>query len=189
MIQEKQLKQIAPILQHIFCLKIGRITFREVENTFFQAFQGNVENVHALIKMFLTGQIQQEIVEPDALALLRNMLSAFAAPIRVAHDVYEHGDFLFTATAEMMASPESEQNPVFLHRLRRVDGKEADFLCDLPRTAYMLRHFFMRFEELLEQDNGAEVLQPAMQDLQTLHNRLGELLKGAKNKDKVKVEA
>lgn len=187
MIQEKQLKQIAPILQHIFCLKVGRITFREVENTFFQAFQGNVADVHALINMFLTGQVQQEIVEPDALALLRNMLSAFAAPIRVAHDVYEHGDFLFTATSEMMASSESAQNPVFLHRLRRVDGKECDFLCDLPRTAYMMRHFFVRFEEMLAQENGAETLQPALQDLQILHDRLGELLKEISNKAKVEV--
>lgn len=186
MIQEKQLKQIAPILQHIFCLKIGRITFREVENAFFQALQGNVADTHTLMNMFLTGQLQQEKVEPDALALLRNMLSAFAAPISVAHDIHEQGDFLFTATAEIVVPAANDQKPLFLHRIRRVDGQECDFLCDLPRTVHMMRHFFMRCEEVLQQEEGVAALQPFVQDLQTLQERLDNLLTSLSN---MKVEA
>lgn len=186
MIQEKQLKQIAPILQHIFCLKVGRITFREVENAFFQALQGDVTDTHALVNMFLTGQVQQDMVDADALPLLRNMLSAFAAPIRVAHDIHEQGDFLFTATAETVVPSASNQKALFLHRIRRVDGKEYDFLCDLPRTMHMMRHFFMRFEEVLEHEEGKESLQPLVQDLQVMQERLAKLL--TKISDKVKVK-
>lgn len=185
MIQEKQLKQIAPVLQHIFCLKIGRITFREIENTCFQALQGNADEAHALIHMFLTGQIQQEIVEQDALPLLRNMLSAFAVPVRVAHDIHEQGDFLFTATSEIVVPAANGQQPLFLHRIRRVDGKESDFLCDLPRTTHMMRHFFMRFQELLEHEEGAAALQSVAADLQTMQQRIGTLL----NQLSSKVEA
>lgn len=185
MIQEKQLKQIAPVLQHIFCLKIGRITFREVENAVFQALQGNATYAHALIKMFLTGQIQQEIVEQDALPLLRNMLSAFSAPIRVAHDVHEQGDFLFTATAEIVVPAANGQQPLFLHRTRRVDGKESDFLCDLPRTMHMMRHFFMRFEELLEHEEGPSSLQSVAPDLQVIQERIGNLLNQISSKVEV----
>lgn len=184
MIQEKQLKQIAPILQHIFCLKIGRITFREVENAFFQTLQGNETDVHALMTMFLTGQVQQDVVEADALPLLRNMLSAFAAPVRVAHDVHEQGDFLFTATAEMVTPSAERGEALFLHRIRRVDGKEYDFLCDLPRTMHMMRHFFLRLEEVFDHEEGAGALEIAAPDLQIFHERLGALLDKVSSKVK-----
>lgn len=175
MIKEKHLKQIAPILQHIFCLRVGRITFREVENAIFQSLEGDTASSHALMRMFLTGQVQAELVEQEAHALLRNILSAFSVPIRVAHDVHEQGDFLFTATAELMMPASEEQPPVFLHRVRRVDGQEFNFFCDVPRNVHMMRHFLLRFEELLEHEQAA-LIQPFMQDLEAMHKRLGEVI-------------
>ncbi len=145
MIDDEKINNIRRALTRIFCLPINRSTYREIHNAFFNILGGNVENANHLMETLLNANPNTDKAKIFPKEKLKSLIEDFSIPLLTSKDVFEKGDFINIITSDLINSP---QQPVFAHRLKRIDGEEFHFITDIDSTMHLVKHFTMRIQEL-----------------------------------------
>lgn len=175
MISKESIEQFQGNMQRIFALKIGRTTYREIQNAVLAAANGDRDNANALFEALLRGESKSDKVEKDAHKTLQNIIDHFCIPSRLARDIYERGDFIQVITSDLVKQAE---NPLFVNRIRRVDGDELQFVSDVESTMHILNHFVGRLHELhASEGKEREVLKDYKKQIDSLTEGLQQLKK------------
>lgn len=155
MIDNEKFNNIRNAMERIFCLPINRSTYREIHNAFFSIFDGNVDNANALMETLLSRNATSDKAKNFPKDRLKELIDNYSMSLWVAKDVFEKGDFINIITSDLIPSP---QQPVFAHRIKRIDGQEFQFITDLESTLHLFRHFLTRIHEIQKNPNGKKVL-------------------------------
>ena len=97
----------------------------------------------------------------------------FPSPSGRSKDVFEKGDFINLITSDLIPSP---QQPVFAHRIKRIDGQEFQFISDFDSTLHLLKHFLTRIHELQKNPNAKNFLNSHKTELDKLKTDFEKLL-------------
>jgi len=175
MINKESIEQFQGNMQRIFALKVGRTTYREIQNAVLAAANGDREDANALFEALLRGESKSEKVAKDAHELLQNIVDHFCIPSRLARDIYERGDFIQVITSDLVRQAD---NPLFVNRIRRVDGEELQFVSDVESTMHILNHFVGRLHELhASEGKESETLNNYQKQIDALSDGLLQLKK------------
>jgi hypothetical protein len=145
MINEQIANELNVHLQRIFCLPITRSTFRDLQQVVLHLTQGDPDRSNQFFELLLSGTIKESIVDKGAYEKVRLMVENYTIPCRMSKEVFERGDFLAGASSEMLVR---EDQAAFVNRIRRVDGKELQFIADPQGVFFLIHHFVSRLEEL-----------------------------------------
>lgn len=167
---EKSVQGLDQNLQRIFGLKVGRTTFREAQNAILAAVQGDKNKATTLLETLLSGEVKEGTFEKT---LLRSLLKQFTIPLRLARDVFERGDFLQVITSDTV---NQSDRPLFVNRIKRVDGEEHQFICDISSSLHLLNHFVSRLHELAITEKKSKPLDSHRKELSAFKQRLDQLL-------------
>lgn len=170
MIDAKKLKQMDLAFQRILILPVTRSTFRQMQNVIFQTVEGSREEAGTLLEALLTNQ-KKAGQTPDT--PLQEFLDRYSVPVSVAREVAERGEFVSLVTSDIINHP---QMPIFGNRIRRVDGKEFDFISDAESCLQLMQHFSTRLQEMDKAEKTKNVLKGLKSELQTLKKRVEELI-------------
>jgi hypothetical protein len=91
--------------------------------------------------------------------------------VRLSKEVYERGEVVNIITSDTLSH---EEKTVFLHRIRRIDGEELQFITDPESTLHLLHHFMNRLEEIKNKEEG-HPLEPHQKELSHLKKKLDNL--------------
>lgn len=181
MLQKRHVDRFRFHLQRLFSLKIGRTTFRELQNAILNTVEGDRDQASQLFDALMRGDVPETLADTESLPAIRALIDAFSVPARLARDVYERGDFLQVITSDVIRQNDT---PLFVNRIRRIDGEEIQFITDVESTVHLLQHFVGRLSDLEGQGNeGAAVdavrhpLEQAQQALQSLLSRRAQTKK------------
>lgn len=177
MLDEKKTEELEQAFQRIFGLKIGRTSFREAQNAILFAVNGNKEDATALLEMFLSGEIKEHRGIKHSANELKTLIGKYSVALRLARDVYERGDFLQVITSDTVFQ---NDRPMFVNRIKRVDGKEHQFLCDIQSTLHLINHFLSRLQELEANNSKARHLSAFHKELDMIQERLKQIKGPAK---------
>lgn len=172
MLDEKKMEELEHTLQRIFGLKVGRTTFREAQNAILAIVNGNKDDATELLEIFLTGDIKDSQLVKHSLNQMRTLISHYSVPLRLARDVYERGDFLQVITSDTVFQ---NDRPMFVNRIKRVDGKEHQFICDVQSTLHLINHFLSRLQELETSNQKGRHLSPFNRELDSIHDKLKQI--------------
>jgi hypothetical protein len=172
MLDEKKIVELDHALQRIFGLKIGRTTFREAQNAILSSVGGSKDDATALFEMFLTGEIKDDRLVKHS--QMKALIQHYGIPLRLARDVYERGDFLQVITSDTVFQNE---RPIFVNRIKRVDGKEHQFICDVQSVLHLINHFLSRLQELETGNAKARHLSSFSRELESIQDKLKQIKK------------
>jgi hypothetical protein len=172
MIDEKKVKQMETAFQRILILPLTRSSFRQMQNVIFQIVDGNREEASEILEALLSGKKETATKLPA----FQSFVDRFAVPVGVAREVAERGEFLSLVTSDIISHP---QVPLFGNRIRRVDGKEFDFITDPEGCIQLLQHFSVRLHEMQKTEKDRNILNGMKKDLTTLKNRISQLIEAA----------
>jgi len=175
MIDPKKIKQMDIAFQRILILPMTRSTFRQMQNVIFQTLEGNREEAGTMLEALMTNANKKG---PNADTPLQEFLDRYSIPVGVAREVAERGEFISLVTSDIINHP---QMPIFGNRIRRVDGKEFDFITDAESCLQLLQHFSIRLLEMDKAEKARNVLKGLKSELSSLKNRVEELLKSSEN--------
>ena len=172
MIDAKKIKQMDVAFQRILILPMTRSSFRQMQNVIFQTVGGNREEASALLEALLkNGGVKNTPDSP-----LQDFIDRYAIPVGVAREVAERGEFVSLVTSDIINHP---QMPIFGNRIRRVDGKEFDFISDAESCVQLLQHFSVRLQEMEKAEKERQVLKGLKSELTTLKNRIEQMIPNA----------
>ncbi|MBA2729064.1 MAG: DUF5414 family protein [Parachlamydiaceae bacterium] len=175
MIDAKKIKQMDLAFQRILILPMTRSTFRQMQNVIFQSVDGNREEANTILEALITNA-NKKGQTPDT--PLQDFFDRYTIPVGVAREVAERGEFVSLVTSDIISHP---QMPIFGNRIRRVDGKEFDFISDAESCVQLLQHFSIRLQEMDKAEKSRNVLKGLKSELTTLKNRIEELIKSSEN--------
>jgi hypothetical protein len=174
MIDAKKIKQMDLAFQRILILPMTRSTFRQMQNVIYQMVEGNRDEANTLLEALITNANAKK--GPDT--PLQDFIDRYSVPVGVAREVAERGEFVSLVTSDIINHP---QMPIFGNRIRRVDGKEFDFISDAESCLQLLQHFSIRLHEMDKAEKSRKVLKGLNSELTTLKNRIEELIKSSEN--------
>lgn len=158
-------------LKRIFAMKIGRSTFRELQNTILACSNQNQNQANFLFETLLTGQVKQKLNEKQQ-EILERCIQNFTIPSRLSKEIFERGDFINIVTSDLVS-----QNKEFalLNRIKRIDGEEFVFLSDMTNTIIFLSHFIGRLTEVSDDPKARESLAAHKKEIKVIAERLQRL--------------
>lgn len=174
MIDAKKLQQLDQAFQRILTLPLSKSSFRQMQNAVLFCFEGDREEASKFLEAILTGKAPQNGSAPDP--HLQKLIDRYSLPMSVAREVAERGDFLSIVTSDIISHPEM---PIFGNRIRRVDGKEFDFITNSETAIQLLHHFSSRLLEMEKLEKSRDVLKGFKKDLVALKNRIDQLIQNS----------
>lgn len=172
MLEEKKIVELEQTLQRVFGLKIGRTTFREAQNAVLAAANGDKDDATALLETLLSGEIKDGRLVKANDPKMRSLLQQYTIPMRLARDVYERGDFLQVITSDTVFQSE---RPMFINRIKRIDGEEHQFICDIPSTLHLVNHFLSRLQELDANNQKTKQLPGFSKEIDAIYDKLKQI--------------
>jgi hypothetical protein len=179
MINKKNVDQLRFHLQRLFALKIGRTTFREMQNAILASVEGNRDEASKVFEALLRGEVPDDAAQKDALPAFRALVEAYCIPCRLARDVYERGEYIQVITSDTL---KQDNQPLFINRLRRIDGEEIQFLSDIESSLHLIQHFIGRLHDAEREGGDNKVLEKIRPDLGSLRSSLEQMLGKLANK-------
>ena len=149
MLNEETLTKIKNALKRTLALKMTRSTYWEIQNIVLTALDGDKEKATQLLDSLLIGQPRGKLATGAQLDQLNSIINEFCIPLRVAKDVFERAEFLNTIASDIMAH---QNRPVFVNRVRRIDGEEFQFMTDTESCLQLMKHMVGRMNELKKSD-------------------------------------
>lgn len=174
MLNEEAIEELTKNLQRIFALPMSRSTYRELQNIVLTSLGGNKDNANLFFEALLTGEIKKDIVKNNQMNVLKKCIEQFSIPARVAKDVFERGEFVSLLTSDILLQG---NRPIFLNRIRRIDGEELQFVTDIDSTMHMVQHFVNRLQEVQRDENLKPIIGNFNAQLRALQASIEELLK------------
>ncbi|MBB64366.1 MAG: hypothetical protein CMO81_04820 [Waddliaceae bacterium] len=156
MLDEETLTKIRNALKRTLALKMTRSTYWEIQNIVLTALNADKEKATQLLDSLLIGQPRGKLATGPQLDLLNSIINEFCIPLRVAKDVFERAEFLNTIASDIMAH---QNRPVFVNRVRRIDGEEFQFMTDTESCLQLLKHMVGRLTELKKSDKTKATLE------------------------------
>lgn len=171
MIDAKKIKQMDIAFQRILILPMTRSSFRQMQNVIFQTVGGNRDEATAVLEALLSNGNKKNSETPDS--PLQDFIDRYSVSVGVAREVAERGEFVSLVTSDIINHP---QMPIFGNRVRRVDGKEFDFITDPESCVQLLQHFSVRLQEMDKAEKSRHVLKGLKSELSTLKSRVEQLI-------------
>ena len=172
MLEPKIIKTLNSNLQRIFLMPIVRSTLREVQSAFMIATNQNQELASKLFESLLLAKIPKEWTEHDLADKIKALIKQYSLKIRLSKDVYEKGEFINVVSSDLV---NNKDNFAFVNSLRRVDGKELQFVSDIESTIYLLQHFSSRLHELKNNDKTENLLEKYKANIEQITSVLKKL--------------
>jgi hypothetical protein len=170
MLEEHEAQQLYQAFKRIFSLNISKSTFKEVQRTIYTATKENREKTEQIVEVLLNGpNYSVERIDSN----FKKIIEEFGAPVRLARDVIERGDFISFLSSDLIAPSD---RPLFINFIRRVDGEELQFLTEPEGVIHLIKHFIARLEELKRFDPDKKFAPEQTRDLQKLKERLENVL-------------
>lgn len=180
MLQKRHVDRFRFHLQRLFSLKVGRTTFREMQNAILNTVEGNRDEAAKLFEALLRGEIGDDLADKEAIGPLKSLIDTYCVPARLSRDVYERGDFLQVITSDLVR----QDKPLFVNRIRRIDGDEIQFITDIESTVHLLQHFVGRLVDMEGDPGDAKALEGSAKELEMVQNGLKQLLSKAGSSNK-----
>jgi hypothetical protein len=169
LLDENTLTVVEHSLKRIFSLAVTRSTYREVQNMVVTATNADKEKVDAVLRCLLSGKVNTEVVSPEGEMILDRIIEKFTVPARLSREVLERGEYVSLLTSDTLTSDK------LLNVVRRVDGKEFQFVTDPKMTCNLLQHFVARMNGMKELKGGQEALDTVKEELRMVKKTLEEL--------------
>jgi hypothetical protein len=145
MLDSKIVKSLNTNLQRIFLMPIVRSTLREIQSGFMMATNNNQELASKLFESLVVAKIPKEWADHANADKLKSLIKQFSLKIRLAKDIYEKGEFINVISSDLV---DNKGQAAFFNSIRRVDGKELQFVSDTDSTVHLLNHFVARIQDL-----------------------------------------
>lgn len=172
MLQKRHVDRFRFHLQRLFSLKIGRTTFREMQNAILNTVEGNRDEAAKLFEALLRGELGDDLADSESKGPLKSLIDTYCVPARLSRDVYERGDFLQVITSDLIR----QDKPMFVNRIRRIDGDEIQFITDVESTVHLLQHFVGRLVDMEGEEADSKVLEGSLKELEQVKQGLQKLL-------------
>lgn len=173
MIDEKKIQQLDVAFQRILVLPMSRGSFRQMQNAILFCVDGDREKATHLLEAILRGDMQPASGQPPLDPAMKKFIERYSISVGVARDIAERGEFLSLITSDIIGHPKLA---LFGNRIRRIDGKEFDFLSDVEATIHLMQHFSTRLLEMERIDKAKGVLAGLKEDLVHLKVNLEQLI-------------
>lgn len=175
MVDQSQIELIHQNLKRLFALKVGRSTFRELQNIIFLAVKQDQKKANFLFESLLKGAISDgEKLDDVTKEKFKRVLEEFSIPARLSKEVFERGEFIHLITSDAVNQQEA---PLLINRLSRIDAEEIQFITDVPSTLHILTHFLSRVGDLAnktENKKRFESYKNEIKQIKALANQLPE---------------
>jgi hypothetical protein len=156
-------------LKRIFSLAVTRSTYREVQNIVVNATRADKEQVDSFLRCLLTGEVDTNTVSPEGLEILERIIDKFTIPARLSREVLERGEYVSLLTSDTI------HNDKLLNCIRRIDGKEFQFVTDPTMTCNLLQHFVTRLKGMTDLKDGKKTLDSVKEQLRSIKTTLDEI--------------
>lgn len=170
MLDQQKLRALRFALKRTFSLPITRSTIREVQNVVYQITDGKLESANVIMEALLTGEVKSGIENELG---IKKIADEFLAQATLSRDIYERGEFVNNIYSEPVGIKEQ---PLFLNRVRRIDGEDFQFLSDLESTFHLLQHFVNRLEEVKDSPGFKQYAKDHQKDLGDLKDKFSHLV-------------
>lgn len=141
---DSKLTNLSHVFKRIFSMPINKLTFRELQSAVLTAAEGDRDVSKNFLESLLTSSQDNQEVSAKG-PVFKDFVKEFGVLTWLAKDVFEKGEFINFISSDIHNQP----NRVFFsHSLRRVDGKEFEFLTDPASTFQLVQHFLNRVHEL-----------------------------------------
>lgn len=170
MLDLQKLQALRFALKRTFSLPITRSTIREVQNVVYQITEGKLETANAVMEALLTGEVKKGTENELG---IKKIADEFLAQATLSRDIYERGEFVNNIYSEPVGSKEQ---PLFLNRVRRIDGDDFQFLSDLESTFHLLGHFINRLHEVKDSPGLKQYVKDHQKDLNEAKEKLEALI-------------
>lgn len=165
---DEDLVSLRITLKKIFALPISRLTYKQVLNAVSREIKEEA-NIKEVLEALLTGNFKEDPHNKRRSGLLRTLLEEFCIPVRVSKDFEEKGEHLFFMISENYKFKDTDY---LVHRLKRVDGLEFQFITDFETTFTILEHFSKRVQEVkkdqFQEEKNRERLEKLIESLNDL---------------------
>ncbi len=145
MLQKKNVERLRFHLQRLFALKVGRTTFRELQNAILASVEGSREEASKVFEAIMRGEVPDGLADKESTPQLRTLIDTYCVPCRLAQDIYERGEFVQVITSDTLRQ---NDRTLFVNRVRRIDGDEIQFLSDVESTLHLIQHFAGRLADI-----------------------------------------
>ncbi len=172
MLDDAKISNLSTIFKRIFSMPITRLTFREIQSAILTAAEGDKEQSKIFLENLLSGTQEAHGAENSSRSPAFNQLiKDYGVSIWVAKDIFEKADFINFISSDIHNQP---NRIYFTHALRKVDGKEFEFLTDTASTIQLMQHFTNRVFELSKTEN--RLLASYRKELNQLKTTLDKML-------------
>ena len=154
-------------------MPIVRSTLREIQSAFMIATNHNQELASKLFESLLLAKIPKEWTEHNLGDKIKALIKQYSLKIRLSKDIYEKGEFINVVSSDLM---NNKGNFAFVNSIRRVDGKELQFVSDVESTVYFLQHFSSRLQELKNNNEAKGLLEKYKTNIEQIAKTLNELV-------------
>ena len=172
MIDDSKLAILKTTFQRILALPISRATFRDLQNAILVGTASNSQSAAQFLNALLTGDLREASEKPSP--VIKAFFEEFSVKTRVAKDVSERGEYLSAITSDTMYHPVT---PVFLSRMRRIDGEDFQFLADPQGVLSLIAHFLGRLGDLEKNDSNYDITEKFKNELKEVRTSLDKLVK------------
>ncbi|MDP1836434.1 MAG: DUF5414 family protein [Chlamydiales bacterium] len=173
MLQKKNIDRLRFHLQRLFALKIGRTTFREMQNAILASVDGDRDEAGKLFEALLRGEVADDAADKESIGPFRTILDAYCIPCRLARDVYERGEYIQVITSDTLRQ---DNQPLFINRIRRIDGEEIQFLSDIESSLHLIQHFVGRLHDAEREGGESKTLEKIKKELASLKTGVDQML-------------
>ncbi len=172
MIDDSRLAILKTTFQRILAMPISRATFRDLQNAILAGTSSNSESATQFLNALLLGDLKATGNKPSP--AIKEFFEEFSVKTRVAKDVSERGEYLSAITSDTMYHPVT---PVFLSRMRRIDGNDFQFLADPQGVLSLITHFLGRLNDLEQNDSTYDIANKFKNEIKEVKTSLDKLLK------------
>lgn len=171
MFDEKQMKMLEQTFKRIFAMPITRSTFRELQNTVAIIFEGDKDSFGKVIESLLIGRVRGGENEDDD-SRFRTFVEEYTIQTRTAKDIIERGEYISVITSNVVSQA---NKPIFIHRMRRIDGEEFQFITDIDNILNILNYLVDRVQDLDKNEVTKKILTKHKKEFQSLQTKVEKL--------------
>lgn len=173
MLDDKKMQLLEQTFKRIFALPIKRSTFRELQNSVATILHGEKEDYAHIFESLLTGRIKQKGEKKESDPRFKAFIEEYLIQTRLAKDILERGEFISMITSDTL---NQTNQTIFVHRIRRIDGEEFQFITDPDSTFHILKHLIDRIQDLEKNEASKKVLDDYKEELKSIQEKLERLL-------------
>ncbi len=173
MLNKEKLAELDVHLQKILALPITRCSYRQIQNLLFEVANRNQGETIKLMDSIINRSIKMN-TDAKSEEAIKDIIERFGASIATAKEVHDRGEFIALLSSDLLMQ---QGQILFSNFIKRIDGKEFQFLSDPESLFNILEHFVGRLEELKRNDESGEYAKHYRKRMEAFTSRLSALNK------------